>query len=71
MSDDGIDVRVVTLTDEQIEALANRDLAIVKTDDRALGLIHADRAEEAREATEQLAQARDADYVVTEVGERV
>lgn len=71
MSDDGIDVRAVTLTDEQIEALANRELAIVKTDDRALGLIHADRAGEAREATEQLAAARGAEYEVTEVSERV
>ncbi|MFC6785382.1 hypothetical protein ACFQFH_05485 [Halobaculum halobium] len=69
-SDNGVDVRVVTLTDEQIEALANRELAIIKTDGHTLGLIHADRSDEAREATVQLAQARDAEFEETKVTER-
>jgi hypothetical protein len=69
-AEDGIDMRVVTLTDARIEALANRDLAIIKTDDEFLGLIHADRSAEARKATEQLAAARGAEYEVTEVSER-
>ncbi|WP_435065975.1 hypothetical protein [Halobaculum sp. EA56] len=69
-ADGGKEARVVTLTDEQIEALANRKLAIVKTDDHILGLIHADRAREAQQAAATLADARDAEFDVTEVTER-
>ncbi|QZX98709.1 hypothetical protein [Halobaculum rubrum] len=69
-TDGGKGATVVTLTDEQIEALANRELAIVKTDDNVFGLIHENRADEALDAVSTLAAARGAEFDVKEVTER-
>ena len=70
-TDGGKEATVVTLTDEQIESLANRELAIVKTNDDVFGLIHEDRADEALDAVSTLAADRGAEFGVKGVTERV
>lgn len=69
-TDGGKDATVVTLTDEQIEALANRELATVETDDAILALIHTDLSTEARAAVAQIADSRGAELNINEVTER-